>query len=156
MPALDQNCFYVVEVPSVLADASLKDRLNSGLSCMTSGDMLEYLHHTQTISVKCKQTTRAVVIYIGCDQKLLFRFSVLSSGVQPSELYRKTDHLFGDVNRPAPPGSGGGWYTSLLSNYSNTIANAKYIYPGSPTSSIQPPHSAFCIVRANQSQQNTY
>jgi hypothetical protein len=83
LPALDRNCLCVVEVPSVLADASLKDRPNSGLSCMTSGDMLEYLHHTQTISVKCKQTTRAVVIYIGCDQKLLFRFSVLSSGVQP-------------------------------------------------------------------------
>jgi hypothetical protein len=64
--------------------------------------MLEYLHHTQTISVKCSQTTRAVIIYIGCDQKLLFRFSVLSLGVQTSELHRKTDHLFGDANRPAP------------------------------------------------------
>jgi len=60
------------------------------------------------ISVKCRQTTRAVIIYIGCDRKLLFRFSVFSSGVQPSKLHRKTDHLFGHVNRPAPPGSGGG------------------------------------------------
>jgi hypothetical protein len=34
--------------------------------------MLEYLHHTQTISVKCRQTTRAVIIYIGCDRKLFF------------------------------------------------------------------------------------
>jgi len=75
--------------------------------------MLEYLHHTQTISVKCRQTTRAVIIYIGCDRNLLFRFSLFSSGVQSSELHRKTDHLFGDVNRPAPPGSAGGWYTSL-------------------------------------------
>jgi len=75
---------------------------------MTLGDMQEFLHHTQTISVKCRQTTRAVIIYIGCDQKLLFRFSVFSSGVQPSELHRKTDHLFGDVNRPAPSGSGRG------------------------------------------------
>ena len=108
LPTLDRNYLGVVEAPSVLADVSLNDRTNSGLSCMTSGDMLEYLHHTQTISVKCKQTTRAVVIYIGCDQKLLFRFSVLSSGVQPSELHRKTDHLFGDVNRAAPPWIGRG------------------------------------------------
>jgi hypothetical protein len=104
LPALDQNCLCVVEVPSVLADASLRGRPNLGLSC----DMLEYLHHTQTISVKCRQTTRAVIIYIGCDRNLLFRFSVLSSGVQPSELHRKTDHLFGDVNRPAP------WITSCI------------------------------------------
>jgi len=108
LPALDRNCLWVVEVPSVLADASLRGRPNSGLSCMTLGDMLEYLHHTQTISVKCRQTTRAVINYIGCDWKLLFRFSVFSSGVQPSELHRKTDHLFGDVNRPGPPGSGRG------------------------------------------------
>ena len=107
LPALDRNCLCVVEVPSVLADALLRGRPSSGLFCMTSGIMLEYLHHTQTISVKCRQTTRAVIIYIGCDQKLLFRFSVLSSGVQPSELHRNTDHLFKDVNRPAPPGSGG-------------------------------------------------
>ena len=86
----------------MLANASLRGRPNSGLSCMTSGDMLEYLHHTQTISIKCRQTTRAVIIYIGCDRKLLFRFSMLSSGVQPSELHRKADHLFGEVNCPAP------------------------------------------------------
>jgi len=103
LPALDRNCLCVVEVPSVLADASLRGRPNSGLSYMTLGDVLEYLHHTQTISVKCRQTTRAVIIYIGCDRKLRFRFSVFSSGVQPSELHRKTDHLFGDVNCPAPP-----------------------------------------------------
>ena len=108
LPALDRNCSCVVEVPSVLANASLRGRPNSGLSCMTLGDMLEYLHHTQTISVKCTQTTRAVIIYIGCDRKLLFRFSVFSSGVQPSELHRKTDHLFGNVNRPAPPWIGAG------------------------------------------------
>jgi len=71
-PALDWNCLCMVEVPSVLADASLRGRLNSGLSCMTLGDMLEYLHHTQTISVKCRQTTRAVIIYVGCDRKLFF------------------------------------------------------------------------------------
>jgi len=58
LPALDRNCLCVVEVPSVLADASLRGRPNSGLFCMTLGDMLEYLHHTQTISVKCRQTTR--------------------------------------------------------------------------------------------------
>jgi hypothetical protein len=34
---------------------------------MTSGDMPEYLYHTQTISVKGRQTTRVVIIYIGCD-----------------------------------------------------------------------------------------
>ena len=90
LPALDRNWLCVVEVPSVLANASLRGRPNLGLSCMTLGDMLEYLHHTQTILVKCRQTTRAVIIYIGCDQKLLFRFSVFSSGVQPSELHRKT------------------------------------------------------------------
>jgi len=66
LPALDRNCLCVVEVPSVLADASLRGRPNSGLSCMILGDMLEYLY-TQTISVKCRQTTRAVIIYIGCD-----------------------------------------------------------------------------------------
>jgi hypothetical protein len=38
-----------------------------GRTLMTSGDMLEYLYHTQTISVKCRQTTRVVIIYIGCD-----------------------------------------------------------------------------------------
>jgi len=85
LPALDRNCLCAVEVPSVLAVASLRGRPNSGLSCMTFGDMLEYLHHTQKISVKCRQTTRAVIIYIGYDRKLLFRFSVFSSGVQPSE-----------------------------------------------------------------------
>ena len=67
LPALDRNCLCVVEVASVLADASLRGWPNSGLSCMTLGDKLEYLHHTQTISVKCRQTTRAVIIYIGCD-----------------------------------------------------------------------------------------
>ena len=89
LPALDRNCLCVVEVPSVMANASLSGRPNLGLSCMTLGDKLEYLHHTQTISVKCRQTTRAVIIYIGCDQKLLLRFSVFSSGVQPSELHSK-------------------------------------------------------------------
>jgi len=108
LPALDQNCLCVVEVPSVLANTSLRGRPNLGLSCMTLGDMLQYLHHRQTISVKCRQTTRAVIIYIGCDRKLLFRFLVFSSGVQPSELHRKTDHLFGEVNRPAPLDRGGG------------------------------------------------
>jgi len=85
---------------------------------MTLRDMLEYLHHTQTISVKCRQTTRAVIIYIGCDRKLLSRFSVFNSGVQPLELHRKTDHLFGDVNRSAPwigAGAGTRAYTSLRS-----------------------------------------
>jgi len=115
LPALDRNCLCVVEVPSVLANASLRGRPNSGLSCMTLWDMLEYLHHTQTISVKCRQTTRALIIYIGCDRKLLFRFSVFSSGVQPSELHRKTDHLFGDVNRPAPPWIGAGGLVHELS-----------------------------------------
>ena len=108
LPTLDRNCLCVVDVPSVLADASLRGRLNLGLSCMALRDMLEYLHHTQTISVKCRQTTRAVIINISFDRKFLFRFSVLISGVPPSELHRKTDHLFGDVNRPAPPGSGRG------------------------------------------------
>jgi hypothetical protein len=32
LPALDRNCLCVVEVPSVLADASLRGRPNSGLS----------------------------------------------------------------------------------------------------------------------------
>jgi len=106
LPALDGNCLWVVEVPSVLADASLRGRSNSGLSCMTLGVMLEYLHHIQTLSVKCRQTTRADIICIHCDRKLLFRFSLFSSGVQPLELHHKTDHLFGDVNGPAPPESG--------------------------------------------------
>jgi hypothetical protein len=122
LSALDRNCLCVVEVPSVLADASLRGRPNSGLSCMTLRDMLEY---TQTISAKCRQTTRAVIIYIGCDRKLLFRFSVFSSGVQPSELHRKTDHLFGDVKRPAPPWIGAaGWYTSLPVSLCLTKAEA--------------------------------
>jgi hypothetical protein len=89
LSALDRNCLCVVEMPSVLANTSLRGRPNSGLSCMTLGDMLQYLHHRQTISVKCRQTTRVDIIYIGCDRKLLFRFSVFSSGVQPSELHRK-------------------------------------------------------------------
>jgi hypothetical protein len=45
LPVLNRNCLCVVEVPSVLADASLRGRPDSGLSCMTSGDMLEYLRH---------------------------------------------------------------------------------------------------------------
>jgi hypothetical protein len=61
-------------VPSLLADASQGSRQLHhsvvGRTLMTSGDMLEYLYHTQTISVKCRQTTRVVIIYIGCD--LLF------------------------------------------------------------------------------------
>jgi len=72
LPALDRNFLCVVDVPSVLADVSLRGRPNSGLSCMTLGDMVEYLHHTQTISVKCRQTTRAVIVYIGYDRKLFF------------------------------------------------------------------------------------
>jgi len=87
LPALDRNCLCVVKVPSVMANASLSGRPNLGLSCMTLGDKLEYLHHTQIISVKCRQTTRAVIIYIGCDRKLLFRFSVFCLSVQSSELY---------------------------------------------------------------------
>jgi hypothetical protein len=93
-------------VPSLLADASQGSRpMHYSVvvrTLMTSGDMPEYLYRTQTISVKCRQATRVVIIYIGCDQKLLFRFLVLSSGIQTSELHHKTDHLFGDVNRPAP------------------------------------------------------
>jgi len=112
----------------VLADASLRGRPNSGLSCMTLGDMLEYLHHTQTISVKCRQTTRAVIIYIGCDRKPLFRFSVFSSGVQPSELHRKTDHLFGDVNRPAPPlESGRGLVHELRSSQTMNMVGGHFV-----------------------------
>jgi len=57
----------MVDVSSVLADASLIGRPNLGLSCMTLGDMVEYLHHTQTILVMCRQTTRAVIVYIGCE-----------------------------------------------------------------------------------------
>jgi hypothetical protein len=49
------------------------------------------------------QATRAVTIYIDCYRKLYFWFSVLRLGVQLSELQRKTDHLFGDVNHPALP-----------------------------------------------------
>jgi hypothetical protein len=125
LPALARNCLCVVEVPSVLADASLRGRPSSGLSCMTLGDMLEYLHHTQKLSVKCRKTTRAVIIYIGCDRKLLFRFSVFSSGVQPSELHRKTDHLFGDVNRPASPlDRGGGLVHELNSRSASPIAHS--------------------------------
>lgn len=33
----------------------------------------------------------------------------------------KTDHLFGDVYRPTPSGSGGGGYTSLLATPMNSL-----------------------------------
>jgi hypothetical protein len=37
-----------------------------------------YHHHTQSVSIKCRQITRAVIIYIDCDWRLLFGFLVLS------------------------------------------------------------------------------
>jgi len=74
LPVLGWNCLCVVKVPSVLANTLLRGRRNLGLSCMTLEDMQEYLHNTQTISIKCKHTTRAVSMYIGNDQKLIYRF----------------------------------------------------------------------------------
>jgi len=49
----------MVEVFSVLADAVLGGRPNLHYI----RDMPRYLHYTQTISVMCRQTTRAVIIY---------------------------------------------------------------------------------------------
>jgi len=64
-----------------------------------------HFHHTQTISVKSRQITRAVIIYIDCDRNHLFDFRCWVRGLKPRSCTVKLiTYSRTDVNRLASRG----------------------------------------------------